>query len=45
MELEDIKKEVDDEHALDVRMEYFEECKLDVESKDGNDVLCRMFDM
>ena len=44
VEVEEIKKEIDDEHAFDLRMECFEECKLDSESEDVNDLLCRMFD-
>ena len=44
VEVEDTKKETHNEHVLDVRMEYFEECRLDLESEDGKYLLCHMFD-
>ena len=37
-------KEMDAEHVFDARTEYFEEFKLDSESEDGTDLLCRIFD-
>ena len=44
MKVDGTKKEINDEHKLDIKMEYFDECDLDSASEDEKYLLCSIFD-